>query len=472
MKKERCKICGDTDPSHFTNGSKSKCKSCGSKEKKLSYVKRVKKVKGYKCIICDEDNPDKFYPEQKNKCKLCVLKEKKERKLLHLPVLHKNPKIASINHEALIKDYSEIRDMSIMSEKYGTSITSLTRILKLYNIEISKRQYPSDESIISTYYKTKKQYKTAELLGCSEFHIDKILDKHNIKKYGSVDIGDKFNRFTVIGIDNPKRRSNGESQKMLICECDCGSIRKYSSVSLRSGKKTSCGCIMKEKSENLQLRLLNKKVITPEERYQIDEERKTRKVKKIKDQENRREELERKYESIRCHVGDKVNRWIILSNESRPESKSIRTTDIIKLQCDCGTVKVRKATNMKVSVSCGCYQRERSYKNGLFGQSKEEKLMYVRWKNMKKRCYNIMAEQYINYGMRGITICDRWMEPNGQGYVNFCTDMGPRPGKEYSIDRIDNDGNYEPSNCQWATSSQQARNQRRNRRMKSPPIPF
>jgi len=74
--------------------------------------------------------------------------------------------------------------------------------------------------------------------------------------------------------------------------------------------------------------------------------------------------------------------------------------------------------------------------------------------------------------MRGITICDRWMEPNGQGYVNFCTDMGPRPGKEYSIDRIDNDGNYEPSNCQWATSSQQARNQRRNRRMKSPPIPF
>jgi hypothetical protein len=62
--------------------------------------------------------------------------------------------------------------------------------------------------------------------------------------------------------------------------------------------------------------------------------------------------------------------------------------------------------------------------------------------------------------MRGITVCDRWMEPNGWGFVNFCQDMGPRPGLEYSIDRIDNDGNYDPSNCQWATAKEQVHNRR------------
>jgi hypothetical protein len=87
--------------------------------------------------------------------------------------------------------------------------------------------------------------------------------------------------------------------------------------------------------------------------------------------------------------------------------------------------------------------------------------MYARYKNMKRRCYRKENDNYYLYGGRGIIVCDRWLESNGQGFVNFCMDMGERPGSEYSIDRINPDGNYEPSNCRWATASEQSKNQRR-----------
>lgn len=76
-----------------------------------------------------------------------------------------------------------------------------------------------------------------------------------------------------------------------------------------------------------------------------------------------------------------------------------------------------------------------------------------RWRAMKARCFNPNNRKYPRYGARGITVCERWLV-----FENFLADMGPRPSPRHSIDRINNDGNYEPSNCRWATMPEQMRN--------------
>lgn len=81
---------------------------------------------------------------------------------------------------------------------------------------------------------------------------------------------------------------------------------------------------------------------------------------------------------------------------------------------------------------------------------------YSSFAKMKQRCYNPNSNRFWQYGGRGITVCDRWME--AQGFWNFVSDMGVRPGPDYSINRIDNDGDYEPTNCEWATIHQQTAN--------------
>jgi len=129
-------------------------------------------------------------------------------------------------------------------------------------------------------------------------------------------------------------------------------------------------------------------------------------------------------------------------------------------ECACGkqVVKMGKYLTDGDTSSCGCFHKEQlSERQRTHGESVDNTPEYRTWRHMKDRCYNKNNSKYPRYGGRGITVCERWKD----SYLNFIEDMGRKPSPDHSIDRINNDGNYEPENCRWATTQQQGTNKTR-----------
>lgn len=129
-------------------------------------------------------------------------------------------------------------------------------------------------------------------------------------------------------------------------------------------------------------------------------------------------------------------------------------------QCDCGKT-LQVAVKHLVSGhtrSCGCLSCEQCgtlrRRHGMWNTPE-----FWIWHSMKQRCLNPNTEGYHLYGGRGIQVCDRWLD-----FANFITDMGQRPSSKHTIERNNSDGDYEPSNCRWATTKEQARNRSTNRK--------
>lgn len=158
-------------------------------------------------------------------------------------------------------------------------------------------------------------------------------------------------------------------------------------------------------------------------------------------------------------IGKKFSRLIVVCKTDN--DKYGKTQWLCK--CNCGKRVVVTGSRLKNgnTKSCGCLRLDKligtSTKHGHAKKNKKSRIYRI-WIHMIQRCVNPNNKKYPRYGGRGIGVCERWKR-----FENFLEDMGKLPTEDYSIDRIDNNGNYSMSNCRWETCEQQSRNTSKNR---------
>ena len=136
-----------------------------------------------------------------------------------------------------------------------------------------------------------------------------------------------------------------------------------------------------------------------------------------------------------------------------PEASEHHGRTYWRIQCDCGKEMDKQWKAIRDGVRCGaCTPIVHGHSRRAGNTSSE----YRAWRSMKDRCTNPKDTDFHHYGGRGITVCERWIS----SFVDFYSDMGPKPTSDHSIDRINNNGNYEPGNCKWSTWIEQNNNKR------------
>lgn len=217
--------------------------------------------------------------------------------------------------------------------------------------------------------------------------------------------GQRFGKWTVL--KRVKNDKNGSPK--FLCKCDCGNLKEVLSFTLRNGESTNCGCYLKERANK--------------------------------------------------EIGKKYNHWTILE---KAESNKYGQAKWL-CRCDCGNLRKLYLPYIKngSSKSCGCCRRE-FLKNQNIKHGMSNSKIYNIWSSMKGRCYTKTQTAYKHYGGRGIRVCDEWLDKeNGfMNFYNWAMQNGYQEG--LSIDRINVNGNYEPTNCRWVTKRTQSNNTRRN----------